>query len=141
MIPVLAVGIVGLLVVVFLVSSGTPVTAAGYGSQPASAPAAAVQGAQGDAPAQGGVQDIYVTALATGAYDNSYIRVQANRPVRLHFRAAPGSGCGDVLVMRDFGVQLVSSGGSEQVAEFTPGPGKYEYSCQMRMFRGVLEAV
>lgn len=90
--------------------------------------------------AAGGAQDIYVKALASGSYDKPSVKVRANQKVRLHFSADPRAGCGRVLIMRDFGVSLVSRNGEEQVAEFTPGPGKYEFSCSMRMFRGVLEA-
>jgi hypothetical protein len=87
-----------------------------------------------------GVQDIYLRALDAGVYDKPTVKVRANEPVRVHFSADPRAGCGRAFIMRDFGVQLVSRNGEEQVAEFTPKPGKYEYSCSMRMFRGVLEA-
>lgn len=136
MIQIFAIGIVGLLVVLAFAKFATP---AAYPAYVAQAPTTG----SGVAPvgAVGAVQDIYVTALPTGSYDNTYIRVNANQPVRLHFKAASGSGCGAALIMRDFGVTLVSRGEQEQVAEFTPKPGKYEYSCSMRMFRGTLEAV
>ncbi len=91
-------------------------------------------------PVASGVQEVSVRALETGVYDQPLIKVQANKPVRLRFSADANAGCGAAFVMRDFGIQLVSRNGEEKVAEFTPPPGRFEYSCSMRMFRGVLEA-
>ena len=83
------------------------------------------------------VQDVYVKALSTGTYDKTEVAVQKGVPVRFHFSAESGAGCGRVLVMEEFGVSLVSRNGGEQVAEFTPqDAGTYEYHCGMHMFVG-----
>ncbi len=87
--------------------------------------------------AAGAVQDIYIRALPSGTYDKPEIRVKAGSPVRLHFTAEQGSGCGALLVMEEFSVNLISRNAAEQVAEFTPTkPGTYEYHCGMHMFVG-----
>ncbi len=86
------------------------------------------------------VQDVYIRALSTGVYDTSSIEVKAGVPVRLHFSAEPDSGCGRAFMMRDFRIQFLSLNGEEHVATFTPPKGSFEYSCTMRMFRGVLIA-
>gem|GEM_PF-2325365 len=95
-------------------------------------------------PAQnnGSLQDVYIKALATGLYDKQSVTVKKGTPVRLHFSAEPGVGCGRVLIMRKFGVQLISQNGEEQTATFTPNEtGTFEYSCSMRMIRGSMTVV
>lgn len=87
-----------------------------------------------------GAQEVSLRALDAGVYDKESMVVEANRPVKLRFSADPGAACGRSLILKEFGVSLVSKNGEEQVAEFTPAPGKYEYRCPMRMFRGTLEA-
>lgn len=108
--------------------------AGGHDGQPAGqASAQPVAGRQ----AQGEAQEVYIHALPTGAYDRPEVRVKAGEPVRLHFIADPGSGCGAQLLMEEFAVNLVSRNSAEQVATFTPQkPGTYEYHCGMHMFVG-----
>ena len=90
----------------------------------------------------GNAQEISIRATSAGTYDNSYITVKKGVPVKLNFSADPASGCGRMLLMRDFGVQLLSKNGETQSAFFTPQKeGRYEFSCSMRMFRGTLEVV
>ncbi|MDD5340420.1 MAG: cupredoxin domain-containing protein [Candidatus ainarchaeum sp.] len=90
-----------------------------------------------DAGPQPAVQDVYIRALGTGAYDKAEIAVKKGIPVRFHFTADADAGCGSYLVMEEFGVKLLSRNGEEQVAEFTPQQaGTYEYHCGMHMFVG-----
>ena len=90
----------------------------------------------------GGYQEVYIKALSTGQYDKPQITVKKGIHVRLHFSAEKGAGCGSAFVMRDFGIQLVSKNGSEQIATFTPQKsGTFEYSCMMRMFIGKMTVV
>ncbi len=90
----------------------------------------------------GGVQDVYIKALSSGIYDKQQVTVKKGIPVRLHFSAEKGAGCGKMLIMKKFGVQLLSANEDEKVAEFTPTEtGSFEYSCSMRMFRGTLTVV
>ncbi|MBI5553457.1 MAG: cupredoxin domain-containing protein [Candidatus Diapherotrites archaeon] len=93
-------------------------------------------------PVSGAVQDVYIKALSTGVYDNREVVVKKGIPVRLHFSAESGAGCGRVLIMKKFNVSLLSRNGEEQVAEFTPQEtGAFEYSCSMRMFVGQMVVV
>ena len=88
----------------------------------------------------GEIQDVYIRALSSGGYDKSQVSVKLGSPVRLHFSADSGAGCGKILVMRNFGVQLISRNGEEQIAQFTPSKeGVFEYSCSMRMFVGQMQ--
>ena len=79
-------------------------------------------------------QEIYIKALANGDYDNKEIVVKKGIPVRVHFTANPGAGCGRQLVIYGTNVNLISQNGEEKTAEFTPQKeGTYEFSCGMRM--------
>jgi len=133
---VLALGVVGVIAVLLFSSFGVQQDC----NAPGSTCAPAIPTSSGVV-SQGEAQEVYLRALETGLYDKQKITVDAGKPVRIHFSADDKSGCGKALIIRDFGVALVSRNGEVQVAEFTPTPGKYEYSCSMRMFRGTLEAV
>ena len=85
----------------------------------------------------GEVQEVSVKALSTGGYDKPEIRVKKGIPVKFSFSAEPRSGCGQLLVIPDFNVQLVSKSGQTVSATFTPTKtGTYAYRCGMNMFRG-----
>ncbi len=97
----------------------------------------AQQGGSATGNAGGAVQDVYIKALPTGSYDKTEVHVKAGVPVRLHFTAEQGSGCGALFILDGFGIQLTSLNAVEQVATFTPTtPGTYEYHCGMHMFVG-----
>lgn len=105
---------------------------AGSGAGPAAAGSGGAQAA-----AQAGVQDVYIKALSTGRYDNPQVTVKKGIPVRLHFSADSGAGCGRAFYLDGFNVKLISYSGEEQTAEFTPQQeGTFSYHCGMWMFRG-----
>ncbi len=131
----------------FSSSSGAPTQSGQPGGSVAANPSVPTptgdSGASGASPGTGGgdaqPQEVYVKALSTGRYDKAEVQVKAGVPVRFHFSADANAGCGRQLVIPDFGVRLVSQGGEEQVATFTPTkPGRYAYRCGMNMFRGVM---
>ncbi|MEK6982088.1 MAG: cupredoxin domain-containing protein [Candidatus Micrarchaeota archaeon] len=83
-----------------------------------------------------GVQEIYIKALSSGTYDNKQITVKKGVPVRLHFSADPGAGCGRAMVIYGLNVRAISQNGQEQIVDFTPSQaGTFEYNCGMRMFQ------
>lgn len=128
----------------FMLQANTPISNAGQplpdsaqGAGPAGGDSEARQG--GAAPdysdADAAVQDIYIRALSTYSYDTEEITVKKGIPVRLHFSADDGAGCGRAFYIYGLGVKAVSRGGEEQVVDFTPdAAGTYEYNCGMRMF-------
>ncbi len=82
------------------------------------------------------VQDIHIRALSSYGYDKNEVTVRKGVPVRLHFSAESGAGCGRAFYIYGLGVQAVSRNGEEQVVDFTPAQaGTYEYNCGMKMFR------
>ena len=115
-----------------IVIGGYAVFAAGESRTQAAAPSGPQQPAD---PGQQ-VQDVYVKALSTGAYDNPQVEVKRGVPVRFHFSTDGHAGCGSALYLDGFNVRLVSSG-EDEVAEFTPQQdGTFPYHCGMNMFRG-----
>ncbi|MFH1056626.1 MAG: cupredoxin domain-containing protein [Candidatus Micrarchaeota archaeon] len=86
----------------------------------------------------GEVQVVEIVAYNYG-YDPQELRVKKGIPVELRFRADKSAGCDRILVLKEFGVNLIARDDKTQVARFTPQePGEYVYRCGMNMFRGKL---
>lgn len=87
---------------------------------------------------QGGIQEITVTV--DGGYEPSQIVVQAGQPVRLTFDRKDPSSCLDEVRLPDFHIAQALPLNQTTAVEFTPTqPGRYEFTCGMNMFRGVIE--
>lgn len=91
------------------------------------------------ATSQGGIQEVTVTV--DGGYEPSLIMVQAGQPVRLNFDRKDPSSCLEEVRFPDFRIAQELTLNQVTPIEFTPDkPGRYEFSCGMNMFRGVVEA-
>ena len=87
---------------------------------------------------QGGVQEITVTV--DGGYEPSQIVVQTGQPVRLNFDRKDPSSCLEEVRFPDFRIAQDLPLNQVTAIEFTPDkPGRYEFTCGMNMFRGVVE--
>ncbi|HEY9602479.1 MAG TPA: cupredoxin domain-containing protein [Allocoleopsis sp.] len=87
---------------------------------------------------QGGIQEITVTV--DGGYEPSQIAVQAGQPVRLNFYRKDASSCLEEVRFPDFRIAKELPLNQTTAIEFTPDkPGRYEFTCGMNMFRGVVE--
>ena len=87
---------------------------------------------------QGGIQEVTVTV--DGGYEPSQIAVQAGQPVRLNFYRKDASSCLEEVRFPDFHIAQELPLNQTTAIEFTPDkPGKYEFTCGMNMFRGVVE--
>lgn len=85
-----------------------------------------------------GIQD--VTLIVDGGYDPSRIVVQAGQPVRLNFLRRDPSSCLEEVRLPDFHIARNLPLNEVATVEFTPTqPGRYEFTCGMNMFRGVVE--
>jgi plastocyanin domain-containing protein len=85
-----------------------------------------------------GIQEVTITV--DGGYEPSQIVVQAGQPVRLNFDRKDPSGCLEEVRFPDFRIAQVLPLHQVTPIEFTPDkPGKYEFTCGMNMFRGVVE--
>jgi plastocyanin domain-containing protein len=87
---------------------------------------------------QGGIQEVTVTV--DGGYEPSQIAVQSGQPVRLNFHRKDASSCLEEVRFPDFHIAQELPLNQTTAIEFTPDkPGKYEFTCGMNMFRGVIE--
>ena len=87
---------------------------------------------------QGGIQEITITV--DGGYEPSQIVVQAGQPVRLNFDRKDPSSCLEEVRFPDFRIAQELPLNQVTAIEFTPDkPGKYEFTCGMNMFRGVVD--
>ncbi|MBD2465676.1 cupredoxin domain-containing protein [Oscillatoria sp. FACHB-1407] len=88
---------------------------------------------------EGGIQEVTVTV--DGGYEPSQIVVQAGQPVRLNFDRKDPSSCLEEVRFPDFQIAQELPLNQVTAIEFTPDqPGRYEFTCGMNMFRGVVEA-
>ncbi len=86
----------------------------------------------------GGIQEVTVTV--DGGYEPSQIVVQAGQPVRLNFDRKDPSSCLEAVRFPDFHIAQDLPLNQTTAIEFTPEkPGKYEFTCGMNMFRGVVD--
>lgn len=87
---------------------------------------------------EGGIQEVTVTV--DGGYEPSQIVVQAGQPVRLNFDRKDPSSCLEEVRFPDFRIAKELPLNHVTPIEFTPDkPGRYEFTCGMNMFRGVVE--
>ncbi len=91
-----------------------------------------------NATTQGSVQEI--TVIVDGGYEPSRIVVQAGKTVRLNFDRKAPSSCLEEVRFPDFRIAQALPLNQTTAIEFTPEkPGRYEFTCGMNMFRGVVE--
>ena len=87
---------------------------------------------------QAGIQEVTVTV--DGGYEPSQIVVQAGQPVRLNFDRKDPSSCLEEVRFPDFRIAQGLPLNQVTPIEFTPDkPGRYEFTCGMNMFRGVVD--
>jgi plastocyanin domain-containing protein len=92
----------------------------------------------GTATTQAGIQE--VTVLVDGGYEPSQVVVQVGHLVRLNFDRKDPSSCLEEIRIPDFKIAQKLVLNQITPIEFTPDkPGRYEFSCGMNMFRGVVE--
>ena len=91
------------------------------------------------ATARKGVQEITITV--DGGYEPTQIVVQAGQPVRLNFVRRDPSSCLAEVRFPDFDIARELPLDRVTPIDFTPEKsGRYEFTCGMNMFRGVVEA-
>jgi plastocyanin domain-containing protein len=87
---------------------------------------------------QRGIQEATITV--DGGYEPSLLIVQAGQPVRLNFDRKDTSRCLEEVRLPDFHIAQKLALNQITSIEFTPDqPGRYEFTCGMNMFRGVIE--
>jgi plastocyanin domain-containing protein len=87
-----------------------------------------------------GSQPIEVV-VADGVYTPARIEVSAGKPVTLRFLRQDPSPCAEKALFDGLGVSAdLPVGKPLDVTVTPPQPGEYEFTCQMRMYRGRLIA-
>jgi plastocyanin domain-containing protein len=79
--------------------------------------------------------------VENGVYTPSVIETPAGKPVRLRFLRKDPSPCAEKVLFDALGVSADLP--IDKPVELTvqpPAPGEYEFTCQMRMYRGTLVA-
>lgn len=86
--------------------------------------------------AHSGVVEVVV---AEGAYTPARIEVPAGMPVTLRFLRKDPSPCAEKVLFDGLGLSADLPLAGERDVTFTPKtPGEYEFTCDMRMYRGSL---
>jgi plastocyanin domain-containing protein len=76
-----------------------------------------------------------------GVYTPARIQVPTGKPVTLRFLRNDPSPCAEKVLFDDFGVAADLAVGKPTEVTITPEkPGEYPFTCQMRMYRGVVVA-
>lgn len=89
---------------------------------------------------ESGVQPIDVL-VSDGVYTPARIEVPVGRPIVLRFLRKDPSPCAEKVVFDDFGISADLAVGEKTDVTVIPGKaGEYEFTCQMKMYRGVLVA-
>ncbi|MFP2905885.1 cupredoxin domain-containing protein [Pyxidicoccus sp. 3LFB2] len=85
----------------------------------------------------GAVQEVTITVQ--GGYQPSEVTLKQGVPARLRFVRKDSGGCGEELLIPDFGVKRPLPGLSETVVDFVPDKsGTFPFSCGMQMMKGTL---
>ena len=83
----------------------------------------------------GGVQVVDVTVK--GGYQPASIVAEAGRKLRLNFTRREATPCGEEVVLPEFGQRAHLPQDETVTVEVTPqGPGEYEFTCGMNMYKG-----
>ena len=86
---------------------------------------------------QEGIQELTITV--DGGYQPDYIVVQAGQLVRLNFFRKDANSCLEEVLFPDFGIDAHLPLNKTTPIQFTPQkPGEYQFTCGMRMYRGVV---
>lgn len=76
-----------------------------------------------------------------GVYVPARIQAPVGKPLTLRFFRKDPSPCAEQVLFDDFGVAVDLAVGKPTEVTITPEkPGEYEFTCQMRMYRGVVVA-
>ena len=79
--------------------------------------------------------------VADGIYTPARIEVLAGKPVTLRFIRKDPSPCAEKVLFDDLGMSAdLPLGEPVDVTVAPPQPGEYEFTCQMKMYRGTLVA-
>jgi len=89
---------------------------------------------------ESGVQPIEIL-VSDGVYTPARIEVPVGRPIVLRFLRKDPSPCAEKVLFDDLGLSAdLSVGEKTDIVVVPPAAGEYEFTCQMKMYRGTLVA-
>lgn len=89
---------------------------------------------------ESGTQPIDIL-VSDGVYTPARIEVPAGRPIVLRFLREDPSPCAEKVLFDDLGISAdLAVGEKTDVVVVPSSAGEYEFTCQMKMYRGVLVA-
>lgn len=81
-----------------------------------------------------------IIVVENGSYQPARIRLEANRPGKLHFLRKDPSPCAEMLLVPQLEISESLPLDQTLSIELPPlEPGEYDFHCQMQMYRGVLK--
>lgn len=88
-----------------------------------------------------GVQEVTIKILNNG-YQPNRLKVKSGQPVRLKLQSNGTYSCALSFVFKEFGIKTFLEATDTQTFTFTPTkPGKYQFTCSMGMYTGVMEVI
>jgi uncharacterized protein len=88
-----------------------------------------------------GVQDVTINITNNG-YSPNRIKVKSGQPVRLTLKSNETYSCALAFVFKEFGINTFLEANDTQSFTFTPSqPGKYQFTCSMGMYTGIMEVI
>lgn len=91
--------------------------------------------------ATNGVQEVTINILNNG-YQPNRLRVKGGQPVKLTLQSKDTYSCALSFVFKEFGINTFLEANDTKTFTFTPSkPGKYQFTCSMGMYTGVMEVI
>jgi len=84
----------------------------------------------------GGIVEVHVK---DGAYDPAFLSAKVGQTLRLRFIREDATPCAEYVVFEDFGIQeRLPLNEPVEFSLLPDKPGRFDFTCQMQMYRGVL---
>lgn len=88
-----------------------------------------------------GVQEVTINILNNG-YQPNKLKVKSGQPVKLTLQSKDTYSCALAFVFKEFGINTFLEANDTKTFTFTPNkPGKYQFTCSMGMYSGVIEVI
>lgn len=86
--------------------------------------------------------DVIAIEVSNGVYTPARIEVPANQAITLIVTRKDPSSCSEYLIMESLGIHVkLTQNKAHSIELGRLKPGQYEFSCQMKMYRGTLIVV
>ena len=96
---------------------------------------------QSEVAVEDGLQKVTIDVYNNG-YQPRYLKVKSGTPVELTLKSHDTYSCAVAFVFNEFGIDTFLGPTDSQTFTFTPTkPGRYQFSCSMGMYTGIMEVV